>query len=136
MLGLTPKRPAGFPHQADAQGLHWSEPRDLDAASAEGTPAEGGLLVLVHGGAFRRECVVWSEAVSDLRSRLVQLATQPSSRPESLQPWFGWGALRFCVAIVADAEARSRALEGVETWRAASAQPVCHELLGHRRVDS
>jgi CBS domain-containing protein len=135
ILGMSPHRPASFPYGADAQGLHWSEPCDFSAEAAESVAPQAGLLVLVHGGAFRHERVVWVEAADDLRARLLQLADRPSSRPDDLTPWFGWGCLRFCTAEVPDADARSRALQAVQTWRDGNLEPVIHELLGHRRVD-
>lgn len=133
VMGIPPRRPPAFPHEPDQFGLAWDEPRDLDDDAIAHAPEGPGVLVLVHGGAYRPEDVVWAEQSEHLRRRLSKLWASPSERPEALESWIGWGSLRFVTAQTRDADQRRRALEAIERWIEEGRHQV-HDLLGHHRV--
>ena len=111
-LGRPPRRPAELPRTLDDLGLAWSDDVELDAAHVNAAPEFAGVIVLVHGGAFREERAVWVEEADDIRRRLETLLCAPHRRPDPLRPWFDWGRLRFRYAK-ADAAARRNALRAL-----------------------
>jgi Zn-dependent protease len=77
LLGLPATHPPMFPHYDTSTGLTWTDDTPLAADRVEVAPDGVGILVLVTGGAGRRELPVWAEASRNVRTRLLDLLTTP-----------------------------------------------------------
>jgi len=133
VLGAAPPRRKSFAHQADQFGLRWSDPLEFEMGRLDDVPPRGGFLALIHGGAFRRERVVFIEAVDGLRERVEKLLSGDSLPPE-LETWSGWGSLQFAWAEHSgDIAQREEILGRLQNWRGSGDARV-HDLLGHRQM--
>jgi CBS domain-containing protein len=108
LVGLPARHPGAFPHYDFETGLVWTDDIELKYETIEAAPDGPGVLVLIHGGAGEREHVVWAEAASSLRGRLLDLLSLPQVHVASLARWLERGRIRFRAAAVADAEERQR----------------------------
>jgi CBS domain-containing protein len=107
LLGIPATHPAGFPHYDEETGVVWTDELPLEEERFEAAPDGPGVLVLIEGGAQRPEIVVWAESTGNVRSRLVDLVSEPQA-PLQLARWLDSTSLRFRAAAVADDEARRK----------------------------
>lgn len=105
LLGIPARHPLGLPHR-DALGLTWTDPHVLDAQGIAAAPEGAGVLVLIRGGAAKREVTIHAEQCDAVRARLAELLA--GDDPVLAGPLDG--ALRFRAAAVPDARMREVAL--------------------------
>jgi len=107
MLGMPAGHPPGFPHYDEDTGAIWTDARALEQDHVEAAPDAPGVLVLLHGGRNVPEIAVWAESTQNLRTRLLDLLSEPQSAAP-LARWIEGGGLRFRAAAVPDPERRKR----------------------------
>lgn len=108
MLGLPSLRPPTFPHVDAETDQVWTDVLPFHLDHVEAAPNHPGVFVLIHGGAGRAERIVWVEATTDVRNRL--LAILDGALPKSLELLRLAGELRFRAARIDNVETRARVL--------------------------
>ncbi len=108
LAGMPASHPPAFPHYDAETGLTWTDDTPLDLDRVEVAADGPGVIALVHGGAGVVERVVWAEAVRDMRHRLIDILSAPSSQSPALQRWLSRGSLRFRAAAQPDRAQRER----------------------------
>jgi CBS domain-containing protein len=122
MLGVPAAHPAGFPHYDAATGAVWTDPCALDEAHIDTAPEGPGVIVLIHGGRNRPENVVWAGATHNLRTRLLDLLSEPQRTPQ-LARFIEDGSLRFRASMVLNPARRKEVAEQIleaapnDLWR-------------------
>jgi len=120
LMGHPVVHPAAFPHRDEETGLVWSDDMPLTETKLDRVPDGPGVLVLLYGGAFVPERIVWTESCSNLRARLKEMLWVPQER--ALAAWLDRRPLRFRAACLADASERQRMVERI--WRRADPRPA------------
>jgi CBS domain-containing protein len=115
LLGRPVVHPRAFPHYDRETDLTWSDDTALELGRLDAAPEAPGLLVLLYGGAFVPERIVWAESCDDVRTRLRQMLTLPQE--PALAAWLDQRPLRYRAAALADRRRRRRELERL--WRRA-----------------
>lgn len=110
LLGIPTSHPAGFPHYDEVTDVTWSDDRTLAADQVEAAPDGAGVIALIHGGRELHETVVWAEPTNDIRTRLVDLLSEPLATPQ-LAGWLERGELRFRATPLGDPSERMRVAE-------------------------
>lgn len=121
LVGLPPSHPETFPEIDRSRGIVWSEELPLDQAHATEVADGPGVLVLMVGGANKRETPIWVEAASNLRARLDDLINLPQANPRLQQLLAQKGSqLRFKAAAISEPEQRKKLLKqlssALESW--------------------
>lgn len=113
LLGQPVVHPAQFPHWDPETALSWTDDSALELGKLDAAPNGPGLLVLLFGGAFVPERVVWAESCENVQARLTEMLTLPQE--PDLAAWLDKRPLRYRAAALADRRRRRRVLERL--WR-------------------
>jgi len=134
LLGRPVVHPAPFPHLDPETGLIWTDDTPLEPGELGAAPDGPGLLVLLYGGAFVPERLVWAESCQSVRARLTEMLTTPQE--PDLAAWLDKRPLRFRAAGLKDPRRRRRVLE--QLWRRADPPrlPSSAAPPGKRRASS
>lgn len=111
LLGRPIVHPRSFPHWDAGTGLCWSDQAHLDTA-AEVAKDHPGLYVLIQAQPGRPDRVVWSEAVANVRDRLLRMIEVPGEAPAHLTDQIRSGALCFRAAVAPSVFALNAAADG------------------------
>jgi CBS domain-containing protein len=131
LLGHPVVHPAAFPHIEPETGLAWTDDVPLVRGKVDTAPEGPGVLVLLFGGAFVPERIVWTESCANVRVRLKEMLSLPQER--ALAAWLDKRPLRFRVATLEDAAERRRIVELI--WRSANPPPPTSVLHSHIRAE-
>ena len=116
MVGISAHHPAAFPHWDAATQSSWTDEWPLDVGHALEAPDAAGVLVLVRGLVGETDAVVWVEACSNVRNRVIALTAMDSSAEEpALGGLLKRHDLRFRAATVADGADRERMGSGLRS---------------------
>lgn len=113
LIGLPATHPPVFPHLDRETGVEWSDDTVLELDRVDVAPDGPGVLVLVYGGAGRRERVVWAEECLNVRARLIDILSRPRERAPIVQHWLERGDLRFRTAVIFDRDRRQAVVSTV-----------------------
>lgn len=102
LVGEPARHPGAFAHFSEDTGLLWSDDVPLDLDRIEAAPESTGVLALVHGGAGKRERIVWAERAENLRRRLLDMLTRPAPENSPLAHWLAQSPVRFRWAELTD----------------------------------
>jgi CBS domain-containing protein len=106
LVDSPPRHPATFPHWDAATGCSWTDDWPLDAESCSHAPARPGALLLVTSHRGERGAVVWVEATTDVRARLLAMASQRIEHEHTLQRVLALNGLRFRAARIEESAVR------------------------------
>lgn len=115
MFGVPAHHPAAFPHWDAATQSSWTDQWPLDEEHASQAPEGPGVLVLVRAVRGETDAVVWVEACTNVRSRIVGLMTLGSSAEPALARLLERHDLRFRAATVRDSADRERITSGLRS---------------------
>jgi hypothetical protein len=115
MLGVPAHHPPAFPHWDAATQSSWTDEWPLDVEHVLQAPDAAGVLVLVRGLVGETDAVVWAEACSNVRNRVVALTAMDSSAEPALRCLIERPNLRFRAATVADGADRERIGSGLRS---------------------
>lgn len=115
LLGHPVVHPAAFPHLDAETGLTWTDDAPLVRGKLQVAPDGPGVLVLLYGGAFVPERIVWTESCANVRARLKEILWTPQE--PALAAWLDKRPLRFRAASLEDAQRRRQLVELI--WRRA-----------------
>ena len=113
LVGVPARHPDVFPHFDRETGVAWTPDFLLTLNQVESAPDGPGVIVLRHGEVGLPDVVVWAEATSALRSRLLDIVSLPQREQPALQRWIDRGNLRFRAALVAEGSQREAIAAGI-----------------------
>jgi CBS domain-containing protein len=94
LVGLPASHPPAFPHQEPESGLSWTPTVPLTSENIEREATAGpGMLVLTTAAA--PDDVVWAEAASNVKARLLAFVSGDHKLPEPVAVSLAAGALGF-----------------------------------------
>lgn len=108
VLGVPARHPATFPHWDEATQVSWTDDLPLDEQGCAGVPEVPGFLLIVRSEDGKRDVVVWAEPCANVRARVVELVSSPSSQSPPLAACLSAPGVRFRAAAVFDELARQR----------------------------
>lgn len=106
LLGVPIRHPRAFPNWDAELNVAWTSDARFDIGEVSGLPRAPGIFALLRGGAGNEEHIVWTEACSDLRNRLITLLRNPGAANGPLGRVLQESGLRFRAAVVEDDERR------------------------------
>ena len=98
LLGLPASHPQTFPHYDLRTGLVWTDDYPLDHGHIDAAPNGPGALLLIRGGAGKRETIIWGEATENVRERLLEYLDPGYFGPTVVTQARDRGELRFRAA--------------------------------------
>jgi CBS domain-containing protein len=114
LLGMPVVHPPAFPHFDPSTGTIWTDEAEL-TLDAIGTAPDGpGVFVLIEGAPLKRDWAVWTEATSNVRTRLYDLLSSPQEDAVLARLLEHPGKLRFRAALVTDEGERDRVLDALK----------------------
>lgn len=114
LLGLPLAHEPTSPHYDPRLGLAWTDDYKLCFDRVEAAPAEPGIVMLLHGARGIPERILWVEAASNLRARLVAMLSRPEDvEPPELRAFLHHTELRFRCATIGDAAEREHAMQAI-----------------------
>ncbi|MCG8416317.1 MAG: CBS domain-containing protein [Proteobacteria bacterium] len=108
LLGMPAVHPSTFPHFDPETGVIWSDDHLFEFERVEAAPDAPGVVALIQGGIGTPETIVWAEAASDVRRRLIDLLSMPEQQNFRLRKVLALKRLRFRTALATDAGERER----------------------------
>jgi len=109
LLGLAAPHPSAFPHVDRVTDTVWSDEAELTLDTLDGAPDGPGVFTLWHGPAGEPNRLVWTEAASNVRTRLCDLLAAPQPYPVS--QLLSLSGLRFRSSQVPDIDKRRSLIE-------------------------
>ena len=106
LLDLPARHPAAFPHWDPLTCTSWTDDRALDAENARQAPDAPGVLLLVMSRRAERDAIVWVEAATNVRARVLACASRPTQEEPALTRVLALSGLRFRASHVEDPATR------------------------------
>ena len=120
LLGMPIKRPPAFPQFDRSTGVSWTDELELTAEAIPRAPDGPGVFVLIEGAPLKSDWIIWTEAATNVRSRLFDLISGPQKHSLLARLVESSGPLRFRAAATANEGDRRRILqklkEGSRRW--------------------
>ena len=106
LLELPARHPAAFPHWDPSTRTSWTDDWPLEAENARHAPDASGVLLLVTSRRGQRDAIVWVEACSNVRARVLAYASRSTHQEPALTRVLALDGLRFRASHVDDPATR------------------------------
>jgi CBS domain-containing protein len=106
LLDLPARHPGAFPHWDPSTRTSWTDDRPLDAENSRHAPDALGVLLLVTSLRGERDAIVWVEACTNVRDRVLAYASRPTHQEPALTRVLALSGLRFRASHVEDPATR------------------------------
>ena len=106
LLDLPARHPAAFPHWDPSTRASWTDDRPLDAENSRQAPDTPGVLLLVTSRRGERDAIVWVEACTSVRARVLAYASRSTQQEPALTRALALDGLRFRASHVEDPATR------------------------------
>jgi CBS domain-containing protein len=115
LLDLPARHPAAFPHWDSLTRTSWTDDRPLDADNTRHAPDASGVLLLVTSRRGERDAIVWVEACTNVRARVLAYASRPTDQEPALTRVLALAGLRFRASHVEDPATRDAIVSGLQS---------------------
>jgi CBS domain-containing protein len=115
MLGLPAHHPAAFPHWDSSTQSSWTDDLPLDAEHAAQAPDAAGVLALVRARVGVTDVIVWAEACTNVRERVIRVCGASHSGEGPLGTLLDRRDLRFRAASIHNDTDRERIAMGMRS---------------------
>jgi CBS domain-containing protein len=115
LLGMPVVHPPAFSHFDRALGVTWTDEAQLTLDSIASAPDGSGVFVLIRAEPGKPDQVVWSEGVTNVRTRLLELLSKTQEDIVLVRLLDEPAQLRFRAAAIEDKNALARIVERTKT---------------------